>query len=675
MTLRKYLLVGPLAAALVVPLIAQKSGIGQKPRLSFLDQNAISYIRPGITVKVVSAAVAKDGTITARVKIADPKGVPLDMDGVNTAGAVTLRFIAAYIPAGQKQYVAYTTTVLKATLNNNPSQIQAAADSGGTFAKNAEGDYTYTFKTKASTGFDATVTHAIGVYATRNLSEFMQYEEWAEASNDVYNFVPDGSAVKVTREVTSTKACNQCHDPMFGHGGSRLTVEMCILCHTPQTINPDTGLTQDMPVLIHKIHMGKNLPSVKAGTPYRIWHRGAWSDFSDVGFPSGTDELKTCDVCHKDAPQAVNHMNNPSRAACGACHDDVNFATGKGHVDLPQVSDRDCAQCHIAKSDKEFDASVKGAHTVATRSQQLEGVNFTIVRVDNAKPGQKPSVTFEVKDKAGTLLDISKFNSLNLVMTGPTTDYNGYVTEDARKATTSGGQYVYTFNTALSDKAAGTFAVGIEGYRNVTINPGTVLAATVRDLGFNKVFYFAIGNAKVTPRRQVVSQEKCNTCHNQLMLHGGNRQSVEYCVVCHNPGVTDVSQRKTGDTPESVNLKTLIHKIHTGKELTTDFTVMGHNQSVNNYNEVGYVGDRRDCEQCHVAGTYNLPLPEGTAAQVAPRDYMNPMPPTTAACLSCHTTKEAAAHAAVMISPTLGESCAACHGVNSEASVSKAHAR
>ena len=58
--------------------------------------------------------------------------------------------------------------------------------------------------------------------------------------------------------------------------------------------------------------------------------------------------------------------------------------------------------------------------------------------MDNAKPGQKPSVTFVVKDKAGNLLDISKFNSLNLVMTGPTTDYNGYVSEDARKAKIGG---------------------------------------------------------------------------------------------------------------------------------------------------------------------------------------------------------------------------------------------
>ena len=135
-------------------------------------------------------------------------------------------------------------------------------------------------------------------------------------------------AGKVTRYVVPTAVCNGCHDPLIGHGGSRITVELCILCHTPQTVNPDTLHSQDMPVLIHKIHMGKNLPSVKAGTPYRIWHRGNWSDFSEVGFPSGVDELKTCEVCHQKAPQAGIYATAPSRAACGSCHDDVNFATG-----------------------------------------------------------------------------------------------------------------------------------------------------------------------------------------------------------------------------------------------------------------------------------------------------------------------------------------------------------
>jgi OmcA/MtrC family decaheme c-type cytochrome len=344
MSLRKlsYLAAIGLFALLLLPLAAQKApnpGYSVHEKAAYLDQNLVNFIRPGVKVKIASAAIAKDGTITARVNITDPAGMPLDRDGITTPGPVSMSLIAAYIPAGQTQYVSYTTTVAKPTIpgNTNPAQTQAANDSGGTWAKNADGDYTYTFKTKAPTNFDPKVTHAIGISANRNLSEFITQIEWQGIGNDVYNFVPDGSPVKVTRSIVPTAVCNNCHDPMIGHGGSRITVELCILCHTPQTINPDTQLSQDMPVLIHKIHMGKNLPSVVAGTPYRIWHRGAWSDFSDVGFPSGVDELKTCEVCHQKAPQSANYLN-PSRAACGACHDNVNFATGANHVNLPQVS-------------------------------------------------------------------------------------------------------------------------------------------------------------------------------------------------------------------------------------------------------------------------------------------------------------------------------------------------
>lgn len=673
---------GLLLAGLAVPLVAQIAANSVqkpsklRPRLQALDQNVINYIRPGVVVKIQSAAIAQDGTITARVKLTDPKGLALDKDGIASPGAISMSFICAVIPTGKTQYFSYTTTTLKPTLNlNMPAQIQAANDSGGVITTNAVGDYTYTFKTKAPANFDSNATHTIGVSVNRNLTEFMTYDEWQEVSNDTFNFTPNGSPVKTIRSVVATSACNQCHDPLIGHGGSRLTVELCILCHSPQTINPDTGLTQDMPVLIHKIHMGKNLPSVKAGTPYRIWHRGAWSDFSNVGFPSGTDELQTCTVCHQNTPQVANYYKNPTRAACGACHDNVNFATGSNHVNLPQVDDTQCAQCHIPQGELEFDASIKGAHTVATRSTQLQGLVFKLLSVDNAKPGQKPAVTFTVVDKNGATVDISKLDMLNLVMTGPTTDYNGYTSEDARKAPQTGGQYTYSFNATLPAKAAGSYAVGIEGYRNETVNPGTVRASTVRDVGFNQVIYFSVDGSKVAPRRTVVTQATCTGCHNTLMLHGGIRQNVEYCTVCHNPSVTDSSVRAANDTPESVNFKTMIHKIHTGDNLTTDYTVVGHGGSINNFNDVGYPGDRRDCTQCHVAGTTNLPLPAGLINQVAPRDYINPMPPISGACLSCHTDQSTAAHAALATSPTLGESCAACHGTGSDASVANVHAR
>ena len=120
------------------------------------------------------------------------------------------------------------------------------------------------------------------------------------------------------------------------------------MCHTPQTINPDTELTQDMKVLIHKIHMGSSLPSVQAGTPYRIWHRGAWSDFSAVVFPQ---DIRNCTACHSaKAGQPNNWKTNPSMEACGSCHDDVNFATGANHSDakIVQIDNKSCSTCHIA---------------------------------------------------------------------------------------------------------------------------------------------------------------------------------------------------------------------------------------------------------------------------------------------------------------------------------------
>ena len=82
--------------------------------------------KTGVVVKIQSAAIAKDGTITVRATIVDSDGIPLDRLGVATNGPVSMSFIAAYIPAGQTQYVSYTTTVAK-----RHSEQQPLADPGG----------------------------------------------------------------------------------------------------------------------------------------------------------------------------------------------------------------------------------------------------------------------------------------------------------------------------------------------------------------------------------------------------------------------------------------------------------------------------------------------------------------------------------------------------------------
>ena len=95
-----------------------------KPTVDFaatarLNGSTTSLGRTGVVVKIQSAAIAKDGTITVRATIVDSDGTPLDRLGVATNGPVSMSFIATYIPAGQSQYVSYTTTVLKPSIPGN----------------------------------------------------------------------------------------------------------------------------------------------------------------------------------------------------------------------------------------------------------------------------------------------------------------------------------------------------------------------------------------------------------------------------------------------------------------------------------------------------------------------------------------------------------------------------
>ena len=299
------------------------------------------------------------------------------------------------------------------------------------------------FGTRAASGFDRSASHTIGIYGSRNLQEFDLGTNFASTT---FNFIPGGGQVTTVRDIIRTQSCNKCHDELSGHGGSRRGVEMCVLCHTPQTSDPDTGNTVDFRVMVHKIHAGRDLPSVQAGKPYRIiGFGGSVLDWSTVAFPSN---IRRCEACHEQgagAAQAKAHLTRPTRASCGSCHDQVNFATGEGHVAGPQVSDNQCATCHIPQGELEFDASIAGAHVVPQDSVALSGLVLDLVRVEDASPGKRPVVTFTVKDKSGAAVAMSRLNNLSLVMAGPTSEYGytsfgsdvttpGYVSEDARQA-------------------------------------------------------------------------------------------------------------------------------------------------------------------------------------------------------------------------------------------------
>jgi OmcA/MtrC family decaheme c-type cytochrome len=512
------------------------------------------------------------------------------------------------------------------------------------------------------------------MWAARDLSSFNLTSIIDQAST-VYSWVPDGSAVVTTRDLIRTATCDKCHDPLQAHD-ERRGIGLCVICHNPGTTDPNTGNTLDMKVFIHKIHMGSQLPSVVAGTPYQIiGYQNSVNDFSTVVFPA---DPRNCTFCHDQnsgAAQATAFLK-PSRAACGACHDDVNFVTGQNHVNLPEIDDSQCADCHIPQGELEFDASILGAHTIPTFSKTLGGFVFNIVSVTNTAAGQNPTVTFTVRNTAGAGIAIAS-DSVSLVMAGPTTDYPSSVSESVSKATgTADGTYTWTMKNAIPATATGTYSIGIEGYQNTTLMPGTVVAQTIREDGINKVYNFSVDGSPVQPRRQVVNIANCNTCHSFLSLHGGLRNQIEQCVLCHNPNQTDAGTRPAAQQPaHTVDFAHMIHRIHTGNTSTDEYTIYGYGGSVNDFTKIRFPGDTRNCAECHVNGSEQLPLRAGLLNVSDPRGVLNPMGPTTGACTGCHTDIATASHALSNTTQQLGEACAVCHGTGDDFAVSLVHAR
>ena len=695
----------------------RKSNFTKRDKAYYADPAVLQYIQPGLTFKVVSSNIASNGTISVDFKVTDPTGAALDRTGVVTPGTISSSFLIAYVPKGQEQFSSYVTRTATAAVGG-ATATQAAADSGGTYQTVATGEYIYTFSTKAPAGFDTTASHRIGIYGSRNLTQWSLGTNYASTT---YDWVPAGGTPK-PRDVVRTPDCNKCHDQLAFHGGSRRGVELCIMCHTPQTTDPDTGNTVDMKVMAHKIHMGSDLPSVQAGKPYQtIGFNNAVSDWSTVEYPADARNCQSCHNPNNGAAQTNAWLTTPTAAACGSCHDNVNFASGVNHAGGPQPDDNLCGNCHFQKGELPFDSSILGAHTLPTKAPGIPGINFTMVKVANGGAGQKPTLTFTVKDNQGNGIPMSTFSknsgSLSLTMAGPTSDYGttdfgvattpGYVTESVITAAVCGsdGTCTYTFTHAIPAGAKGSFAIGIEGRMTAVLLPGTTDQTSVAYSGLNQVTYFSVDGSPVQPRRKVVALANCNNCHSDLELHGGLRNNTEYCVICHNPSNTDFTTRPTATDPaqrglpnQAINMALMVHKIHTGQNLAANFNqnyiVVGHGGAISDFganfasvpasipntgvrypamSATGGVGDTTNCAMCHVGGSEAV-LPIGKNQVTDPQGLLSPAPATTSACTACHLNTSAFAHAVSQTDPKFGESCSVCHGAGTQFDVDAMHA-
>jgi OmcA/MtrC family decaheme c-type cytochrome len=328
-------------------------------------------------------------------------------------------------------------------------------------------------------------------------------------------------------------------------------------------------------------------------------------------------------------------------------------------------TDEFCGICH-QPTGREYGSSIPGAHQVDYKSTQLLGVLVDIIDVSNTGPGQRPIVTFALSNKWGPLPP-SFLERMRFTLSGPNDDFTFYVREESiNDLVADGPNWKYQFEAALPNDAVGSYSLGFEGRINPwTINPGTDDEFTMRDPAQNYTVPFAVTADLAAPRRVVVDDAKCENCHANVSFHGTNRHNAtEYCQTCHMPSATD----RQGS--QSIDFRYMVHKIHRGEDLENGYIVGG----TDDFSDVVFPGDLRNCDSCHVDDSYALPLPANLEFVVTPADPITLMGPTTAACLSCHDSSSAAVHASTN-SNDLGEACASCHGTGKTYDVEKVHAR
>ena len=637
---------------------------GTIAKVAGTKKDNISFIRPGIHAEFLNVATSDSGVVTVTFTLTDDFGGKLDMDGLRTPGPISAGYFLANISDDRG-----TFQTLSGSQSTNSetgfSSFIPSTDRGGELQVSSDGVYTYTFGTTLPEGFDPGKTYAIAAYFRRDLRDF---DMDRVADNVVQGFVPNGGEPDPLRDVVRRETCNNCHHDLSFHGGSRKEINVCSMCHQPGVLDLETGNSIAMEVMIHKIHRGADLPSVKAGIPYQINSSRSVNDFSDIVFPQ---PIQNCVACHKpDVAQPDGYLVNASRATCGSCHDNIDFENGQGH--FVQESDAFCAGCHIQQGDVQYDWSLLRVHTVDYRSPQLAGININILRVLNATPGSFPEVHFTLKANDGTDIDPASLSFFNFVMAGPNTDYNFVLSQRAVSASVwVDDHYEFTFSEAIPENAAGSYTMGAEAYRNVVLNPGTANEKSMRETAENPVFAFAVTDAAPIARRTVVDDAKCEKCHDNLALHGTIRHNPSYCVTCHNPEADDSPYRPEGEAARTIDFKFMIHRIHKGEELLNDYTIVGYGGREINYNHVVYPGILSRCENCHVDDSY-FPPAKGNVATIAPYEFYSPIPPTSAACLGCHDSIDAASHAYTNTAP-MGETCEACHGAGKEFAADKVH--
>lgn len=419
---------------------------------------------------------------------------------------------------------------------------------------------------------------------------------------------------------------------------------------------------------VHGIHMGEGLKldfNTNAVT-------GDFRDYTHVVFPA---DVRNCTVCHVDD----RWQTQPTRMACGSCHDTVWFGdqtaippTRIVHDGGDMPDDKRCTMCHHA-------ADIVSYHQVDP-PPYLNTVKLEISTPANSKffvAGETPQLTVKISDLAtgvainptnlvdpavSTNVLATEWRSVSLYVSGPRADTVPVLTTASAvtntTASTAANDLRYLRDATKRDpRVISRTADAVVYQLSVITNlaPGTYTAYVEVRPGIGQggwaLLNFQIGVTNI----EAMLAGNCVSCHADMRMHATSRalpMLPDACKSCHDnrhqlTGKTNWlnSQYGFGVAP----LARRIHGVHYGNYVAKPNEII----SSGDYAHVIFPQDVRNCTKCHSeSSSWN--------------DN-----PTRLACLACHDDDLSVDHAASMtIDPTPQdpwsgderEICAACHG-------------
>lgn len=468
---------------------------------------------------------------------------------------------------------------------------QATTERNGNLVDHGDGNYTYTFAkdlanvtdpvTNAPIPYDPTLTHRVSIQMSGTVNGTA-----LPPANGVFDFVPNGSPISLTRDIVMTASCNECHGKLALHGGGRVDTEYCVTCHNPGSSDPETGNSVNMPYMVHAIH-GATKRAEQGLPAYEVvGFGGALHDYSEVTYPQA---ITNCLKCHNGAdvgtPQGNNWEENPNREACSGCHD-VD-AAGGGLINHVGIDNNSCGGvCHGPTGSAAVAAVHQSEDATPNTPQVIPGAfNFTYeIRSVVMADATHPTIEFRIKKDGVAMADLTAatLSAAPLYLTGGPSFLLAYalpqdgitIPADWNNLGRNAAQpQSISLANIIADTGGTTATVvgpDVDGYFQATLKgtngfPAGALMRTVALQGYwSQSKFYAVpqftGTCPTAPapcnlarhavsidktvagdtdRRSVVDSAKCGSCHEWFLGHGGNRvYNTDVCVMCHVPNLS-----------------------------------------------------------------------------------------------------------------------------------------